>query len=101
MNDQWWQDLKESVGEVSDMFSKLFTPLVEGVANDGLVDAVGFQSLRGKMNDYRDEHNGGRDCDIRDFTVEMVKKWWADSKFADRIDVLTAVRFTWILCNEA
>jgi len=90
----------EHHGDVSDMFSKLFTPLFEGVAMGGMLDAVGFQSLTGEMNDYRLKHTGAGESDIHDISLEMVKKWFAQNKFADRIDVLTAVRFTWAMCND-
>lgn len=92
----WWQFTQENHGDVSAEFSSMFTPLFNGVAKDGKVTCEAFASLAGKFNEFRKTKNH----DTQDMPLEMFQGFWAKEGLAAGLDVLTAVRLAWMLCND-
>ena len=93
----WWGITVESHGDVSPEFSEEYTALFNGVAVDGKVNAEAWHSLMNHMNASRVKLNH----DQHDLSLEQVTGFWTrEGLDVNGVDVLTAVRFSWLLCND-
>ena len=92
----WWQFTQENHGDVSSEFSSMFTPLFEGVAKDGKVTVEAFASLAGKFNEIRAK----KSHDTHDMPLELFQGFWPKEGLPAGLDVKTATRLAWMLCND-
>ena len=73
-------------------FNSQFTPLFNGKAKNGKVDAQGFHSLGSKFMECRQKLGH----DIQELSLEMVKGFLP----AGQVPVNVAVDLAWELCND-